>query len=207
VRKHIVGILAGVAVMMTSETTSADVLALYEFAGNSLASTDVDANSLASDLGSNGITDTSGKNDFSFTDDEAVNTNYLLFALTPGDGYSLNLDSISFDAQRNWNKGSSMSVIVSSSLDGYSNPFYSAVLSGNGGSATTLTIPLSGNSFSGIGSGGITFYLSFVGSDDGFSTSIDNVTVNGIVVQLPPAAWLMGSGLLGLIGVGRRKQR
>jgi len=37
-------------------------------------------------------------------------------------------------------------------------------------------------------------------------TFLDNVLIDATVVPLPAAAWLFGSGLLGLVGIGRRKK-
>lgn len=44
--------------------------------------------------------------------------------------------------------------------------------------------------------------------DDSFVSVIDNLVINGTVSQLPipAAAWLLGTGLLGMAGVGRKKK-
>jgi hypothetical protein len=55
----------------------------------------------------------------------------------------------------------------------------------------------------GIGFGSNDTYF----NDQAVKVAFDNVNVTGTVVPVPPAAWLLGSGLLGLLGVGRRKSQ
>ena len=45
------------------------------------------------------------------------------------------------------------------------------------------------------------------GNPDGTPTNGSRATFSGTVVPVPATAWLMGSGLLGLIGVARRSRR
>jgi hypothetical protein len=55
--------------------------------------------------------------------------------------------------------------------------------------------------FSGLASGGITPGVSF-----DFSADTDSLSIGDIrPVPLPPALWLFGSGLLGLIGIAKKK--
>lgn len=58
------------------------------------------------------------------------------------------------------------------------------------------------NSVSGITS--VQLYSNPVGSTSSYNFSIDNVTISSVPV--PATAWLLGSGLLGLAGVARRKE-
>ena len=222
-RKQIIGTLLSLVTLMGSEMVSAATLALYQFTGNALTSSDVDLNSLASDFGTSGITDNSGANSFDFTDADAIAGDYLLISLTPstaGYGYTLDLTSLSFTAQRNKTQGN-VTIEARSSLDNYASllnfsaPLPTATSKTLGGTSfTTFTIDLSGTAYDAIGSGGITFRLYFTGDSNVSSrrTSIDNVTVDGTsnaiaaTVALPGTSWLMGSGLLGLIGFGRRKK-
>lgn len=51
-------------------------------------------------------------------------------------------------------------------------------------------------------SGGTNAFL----GGSGAWTAIDNFTINASAVPVPAAVWLFGSGLLGLVAVGRRKQ-
>jgi hypothetical protein len=58
-------------------------------------------------------------------------------------------------------------------------------------------------------SGGITFELAAVcGADAGCVSNVflDNLSITTSAVPVPAAAWLFGSGLLGLVGVARRKK-
>ena len=58
-------------------------------------------------------------------------------------------------------------------------------------------------------SGGVTVeFTAICGADAGcFSNlAIDNVSVNANVVPVPAAVWLFGSGLIGLIGIARRRK-
>jgi hypothetical protein len=214
VRKQITGTLTGMALMMVSGTTSAVVLAEYDFKG-SVAPTTVDSSLSASDLGAFGITGNLAGDTFNIIDSDANAGDYLYFTLTPANGYTLNLDSLSFTATRSAN-GGVITIQAKSSLDStnflnFSLPVSSnTVTLPNRPSVTTVMVDLSGTAFDAIGSEGITFQLYFTSDNANKTryTSIDTVTVNGTAmatVQLPPAAWLMGSGLLGLIGIGRRK--
>jgi hypothetical protein len=57
-----------------------------------------------------------------------------------------------------------------------------------------------------VSSNGISgFSLSSSSQIEG-NTAIDNVIVNTSVVPVPAAVWLFGSGLIGLIGIARRKK-
>ena len=47
--------------------------------------------------------------------------------------------------------------------------------------------------------------LQFLTSDTNYGPAIDNVSVNIEAVPIPPAVWLFGSGLLGLVGLARCK--
>ena len=58
--------------------------------------------------------------------------------------------------------------------------------------------------------GGVTVeFTAICGADAGcFSNlAIDNVTVSATVVPVPAAVWLFGSGLVGLVGIARRKKK
>lgn len=58
------------------------------------------------------------------------------------------------------------------------------------------------NSSSGITS--VQLFSNPVGTTTSFNFSVDNVTISS--VPIPAAVWLLGSGLLGLIGVAQRKE-
>ena len=78
--------------------------------------------------------------------------------------------------------------------------------SGNG----TLT-KLTGNTLQGVEGHGL---IQFVGTYTSISWNVNvfedfhgiQIGIGSSVVPIPPAAWLLGSGLIGLIGVARRKK-
>jgi len=52
----------------------------------------------------------------------------------------------------------------------------------------------------------VAFALSLTTDDLGAGFSSDLIFGNSTVVPIPPAFWLFGSGLLGLVGMARRKK-
>lgn len=50
----------------------------------------------------------------------------------------------------------------------------------------------------------VRMYSNPVGTDTSFNFSIDNVTISAVPV--PAAVWLLGSGLIGLLGVARKRK-
>jgi hypothetical protein len=50
------------------------------------------------------------------------------------------------------------------------------------------------------------FYGAIVNFDIGSGNSLTVTSVNSSVVPIPAAVWLFGSGLIGLIGLARRKK-
>jgi hypothetical protein len=47
----------------------------------------------------------------------------------------------------------------------------------------------------------------FAGFNAGFNASFESVTPDAPAVPVPAAVWLLGSGLAGLAGIGRRKNK
>ena len=68
--------------------------------------------------------------------------------------------------------------------------------------------PIFGNIAHSASTANIQFFIQGVGiqSLDDESWAMDNLTVTVAPVPIPAAAWLFGSGLLGLIGVARRRR-
>ena len=67
-----------------------------------------------------------------------------------------------------------------------------------------------GRAWTGIDLGDVgagTHYIQILLEDSGGATRYVNPSISATVVPLPAAFWLFGSGLLGLIGTGRRKQQ
>jgi hypothetical protein len=52
----------------------------------------------------------------------------------------------------------------------------------------------------------LTFYSPYNTHGDGFWPSIDNMVINEAAVPIPPTVMLLGSGLLGLVGLRRLRQ-
>jgi hypothetical protein len=80
-----------------------------------------------------------------------------------------------------------------------------------GGASFLNPLPVSGGAFSGSGTSGIianspyslTIYADVIHTAGGQISSFD---AHLVPVPVPPAVWLFGSGLLGLVGIARRKK-
>ena len=65
-----------------------------------------------------------------------------------------------------------------------------------GGSSLSLTLPAAA---------GGNMYLTVAGVTNGTQGGLYSGAIQAAVVPLPPAAWMLGSALVGLVAVGRRK--
>ena len=105
-------------------------------------------------------------------------------------------------------------IIFDSPISGFFADFYAAgntqelslTLSFLGGGTTDLSVPGAGSSSQSFGFWSTTDAVTSIRFNntvnDGFN--IDNIS--GSAVPVPAAIWLFGSGLIGLIGIARRKQ-
>ena len=70
------------------------------------------------------------------------------------------------------------------------------VSNSTGGSSLSLTLPAAA---------GGNMYLTVAGVTNGSIGGLYSGAISAAVVPLPPAAWMLGSALVGLVAVGRRK--
>ena len=155
-----------------------------------------------------------------------TSTDYLQFVLDPDPGM-LNLTDVTFDItgfNQSTNDGSiTTTVSLRGSVDNFAtNTDFGTqtflFTAGNTNQTFSFTespfvTPLS----SAAPGAAITFRMFFwvsnnsttVGGQDADrrGVAIDNVTFNGTLVPLPPAVWLLGSSLIGLMGISRRKSQ
>ncbi len=126
--------------------------------------------------------------------------------LTPGQDFTVN-----FDWKGTNGIGGVIDIRVFSELSG-GGVSKTSILAGGTGAGLTADWTNFGEVSLTAGddvSGGLTVeFTAICGADAGcFSNlAIDNVEVNAQVVPVPAAVWLFGSGLLGLVGVARRKK-
>ena len=101
-----------------------------------------------------------------------------------------------------------------SDLDGPWNWKGDALNAGNEGDWTQLMHSVSDNldwhfdeTFNLTGTDGQEIWVAFWldNGNDGFG-KIDNITVMASPIPVPPAVWLFGSGLIGLVGIARKKR-
>jgi hypothetical protein len=50
------------------------------------------------------------------------------------------------------------------------------------------------------------WFAFWLDNGEGDFAKVDNIKVTATVVPVPPAVWLFGTGLLGLVGVARRRK-
>lgn len=133
--------------------------------------------------------------------------NRYRFTITVAPGFSLNLNSVSFDDQRFDVLGVVGPTSWSLSINGTS------VLSGqstdptnNGSGWTSRTVGfgpvtgLTGSFFVDLFAFGATPILG-----NAQVWNVDNFQLEGVVVPLPPALWLLGASLVALMGISRKR--
>ncbi|MCG3200378.1 MAG: hypothetical protein NFCOHLIN_00230 [Gammaproteobacteria bacterium] len=134
--------------------------------------------------------------------------NRFRFQITVAPGFSLNLNSVSFDDQRfdiagntgpsSWSLSiNGTSVLSGQSTDPTNNAFGWTSRTVGFGPVTGLT----GSFFVDLFASGASGALANVQP-----WNVDNFRLEGVVVPLPAAVWLLGGALLGLVGISRRRQ-
>jgi hypothetical protein len=225
--KPVAAVLLAAVSLASTGTASAAVLAIYEFQAGSLASTDVDAASAASNFGNSGLADFNQGNAYSFLDtdidtDTDIGTgtgDYLSFSLTPAAGGTLDLTALSFSGYRLGAGTTTGTVEVRTSLDGFAsalNIFNTSTFTA--GTTQTLTAPPATGFFVDVGSAlfdniddnGVEFRFFFTGSVGGPPNRrnvIDDVTVTGTATAVPlPAPLLLLGSAIASLGLNRRRR-
>jgi len=149
---------------------------------------------------------------------------YFQFSLTVADGYKATLYDLWIGARSS--KTGPGTIGFYSSTDNYANAFYSMTMASDGSTYSNEVVDLSS-----LGSISGSFFIRLYeidntqadGSGDTASTgtfrvgdyydgaTFGNIGITGTVapvsaVPVPAAAWLLGSGLLGLVGLKRKRQ-
>ena len=133
--------------------------------------------------------------------------NRYRFAITVAPGYSLSLNSVSFDDQRfdvfgvvgptSWSLSiNGTSVLAGQSTDPTNNAFGWTSRTVGFGPVTGLT----GSFFVDLFASGATPLLG-----NAQVWNVDNFQLEGVVVPLPPAVWLLGASLVALMGIARKR--
>jgi hypothetical protein len=136
--------------------------------------------------------------------------NRFRFQITVAPGFSLNLNSVSFDDQRFDVAGNIGPSSWSLSINGTS------VLSGqstdptnNADNWTSRTVGfgpvtgLTGSFFVDLFASGATGSNAILANFQPWN--VDNFKLEGVVVPLPPALWLLGASLVALMGISRKR--
>jgi hypothetical protein len=219
-----------VITLVVGFNAKADILADYPFTSSSRASTDVNPDSAASNIGDGaGITSsvdaTRGNVPPSlavFSDDITGTSNttsvtaneYVTFTLTPNSGQSFSLTNLNLDAANFTNDAtfSAESFFLRSSANAFASNIGSTqnILAGSNGTFANFNFDLSGASFQNQTSA-IEFRIYFQDTvnDPDRGILLDNIVINGTTATsaVPePATWmLMGVGLL--LGAQRLRRK
>ena len=223
-------VLCGAAALLTVTVahTRADVLALYPFAGSSLASTDADPASVASaiTLGS-GLTDAAanrfgpGNPDLALrvNSDETDGTTFataitandlFTFSLTPGNGQRFTFQSFTVDLATS-TATLSTNIRLQASINGSTFVTLDSAMAFSSTSFATQTFDLSADNTAAIAAGAAVI-LRVVTFDDGNTTAaytaFDNLTVNGTVSAIPEPATtaLLALGAAAILGAALRRR-
>lgn len=222
-------VCGALALVMTAAAANADVLANYNFTSGSRASTDTDANTVASTFDGGSGFQTAGVDnstidlnhgnpapaifiDSTFTDgttqSAAVTANdFFTFTISPASGFTFSLSSLSFDYANTSTTTTfpTENFFVRSSADNFSANLAGAVTAaaGSNGTFASTTITLSGNSALQNLSSPIEFRIYVY---DGTNTSgrgalLDNVTLNGTTLAAvpEPSTWVSFLGGAGVL--------
>lgn len=211
--------MSGLAPVLLSGPISV-VMANYDFTGFSLASSDADPLSAASNLGSSGLGTLGYANSGNLAPalrlaaSDMPNSfsavSYLRFTITPSPGYVLSLDRFSLDATRiaTFTGSYTANFEVRSSVDSFTAAVLSGTIASTSPGFTTYSTSL-GPSFVNLAS--IEFRIYLWDSNNGSRNGIwlDNVRVTGSSVIIPePPTWLAATTLGAVawaLGVWRRR--
>ena len=225
--RSIVSLFGLSAALVIATGMQADILANYTFDAASPASTDADANSVASNflVGAGFV----GKGSFSAATETAFvnasNTlasesaavdgdNYFSFTVTAGEGFELNLSSLTFDTIFNGTDpiaAVTSNFVVRSSADNFTANLGSfAEAYQTGSSFSARSIDLSGSDFQSI-AGAMAFRF-YIYDDSGALNRVsrlDNVVLNGTAVSIipEPSTTVLLAGLVMLATVGASRRR
>jgi hypothetical protein len=141
----------------------------------------------------------------------AVNP-YGSFSLT-GLTSAFDLDVLTFDFVGQYGSGDADTgtLTVRLSLDGgayndvYSTTVTDPVGNDNADPFTTVTVDLSSYATA-TSSLAFEFLFDPLVDSSSYRVKLDNISYTSTVVPVPAAVWLFGSGLLGLVGIARRKK-
>lgn len=164
---------------------------------------------------SNGIDEVNGNPAPAFAqkprggDDQAAafaNDAYWTFTVTPDSGFSMDLESLTFDLLTR-NSIRPIGYYLASSVDGFDTPIGSAVNDLHQADWDTKTFDLSGSQYQGL-TDPVEFRLyqwdQGLGGSSGSAWNFDNVTLNGDVVPEPASLALLSAG--GLLMLVRRRR-
>lgn len=211
--------------LIFAETSKADVIAQYTFAGSSLASSDAEGNSGANNVSAGGGTSSQFNNSVGnpgpsyaifanteTTEGTAVsNGDFIEFKVTPGANYELDLTSLTFDLLK-FSNASANKFFVRSSLDGYGSTIGSGTITNISNKTPpdafeSKTVSLTGPSFQNLAAD-ITFRIySYGATNASRSLFHDNVILNGSVVAIPEPATFGLMGVSALLLAIRRRRR
>ena len=226
--------LAAIVILFATGTARADIamtnaLASWNqqgLAGNQVSTSGINTTSITANTMTRnaGLVATAGAN--SLNSNAWTSGGYVEFGFTVASGYHANLDSLYFGSKVSATGPTSL--IVKTSADSFTNAFTTIAMNNtttgtpyinNVVNLSSLAAIASGNTFSirlygtgATGTGGtlrVSDYLDAAGTLGTantyyFDTITGTVAADATPTPIPAAAWLLGSGLMGLMGIRRR---
>ncbi|MEM1059862.1 MAG: PEP-CTERM sorting domain-containing protein [Verrucomicrobiota bacterium] len=231
--KQIYWSLTAVVLFATGLNLNAATLALYDFTGSSLASSSTDPNTTVSDFFTprvspvvgnwnssvSGVDTSSGnpapsyawKPPGSTTTKAAAVSNdvYWSFDVDPDSGFTMDLDSITFDLSVA-NNARPMSYVLRSSLDNFASDIVGTEvvdLAAQGFTLTTLNLPsLDFDDLTNSVEFRLYTWSTAGGGSSGSAWRFDNITLNGTVTVIPePTSAALVASAFGFLLLRRRK--